>query len=134
MKVHPKVMAIIYSDTGKFLLLKLNPKTMKTSGWYVVTGGVEKGESFEDAVRREVDEETKLQIVDIKPIDYSFEYEWPKGSGKNHSEKVFLVKVKHSDVKITGWEHLEYKWVSKKEFIDGVDWWGSKANLISFLN
>ena len=133
MRVNQKIMALIYSDAEKLLLLKLNPKTMKSRGWYVVTGSVEKDESFEDAVRREVDEETKLEIIKIKPVNCSFEYEWPSGSGKKYIEKVFLVKVRHSDVKITRWEHLEYKWVSKKDFINGIEWWGSKNNLKKFL-
>ena len=120
--MNQKIMAIIKSDKGHFLLLKTNPKTMKQEIWWVVTGGVEKGESEEDAVRREIEEGTQLEILKIEPTDYFCEYEWPKDSGKMHHEKAFLVRVKEAPVKITRWEHLEYKWLNKVEFLKMIDW------------
>ena len=129
-----KVMAIIYSDTGKFLLLKTNPKMMKVDHWYVVTGGVKEGESFENAVRREVEEETQLKIIKIIPTDVVFDYEWPAKSGKIKHEKAFLVKVGHAEPKITAYEHLAFKWLNKNDFIDEIYWYGSsKDNLIKIL-
>jgi 8-oxo-dGTP pyrophosphatase MutT (NUDIX family) len=129
-----KVLAIIYSDKNRFLLLRTNPKTMKIDSWYVVTGGVKETESFEGAVRREVEEETKLQILDIKPLELSWDYEWPKGSGKVKHEKGFLVKVKHAEPKITAYEHLEYKWLGKEDFIDQIYWYDqNKDNLKKIL-
>ena len=130
-----KILAIIYSDNGKFLLLKTNPKTMKVDHWYVVTGGVKEDEKFEDAVRREVEEETQLKIIKIKPTSLSFDYEWPRKSGKMKHEEAFLVKVKHADPKITKYEHLGWKWLDKKEFLDNIYWYGeSKENLKKLIN
>lgn len=114
-------MAIIYSDRGNFLLLKMNPKWLKQEGWFVVTGSVEGNETEERAVRREVDEETKLEISEIKPTKYSCEYEWPIGSGKMHVEKAFLVKVKENKVRLSG-EHLDYKWLNKEDFLELIAW------------
>jgi hypothetical protein len=94
-----KILAIIYSDKNKFLLLKTNPKTMKINKWYVVTGSV------------------KLTSI-------IYNYEWPKDSGIMKYEKVFLVKVKHTEPKITAWEHLDFKWLSKQEFIKKIYWFG----------
>lgn len=120
-------MSIIYSDKGNFLLLKMNPKWLKQKGWFVVTGNVEK-ESIEECVIREVKEETGLNIISLKPADYSCEYEWPKGSGKMHHETVFLVKVKEQSVKLSG-EHLQYKWLDKEDFLELIDWWGNVEEL-----
>ncbi|MBS3076528.1 NUDIX hydrolase [Candidatus Pacearchaeota archaeon] len=129
-----KVLAIIYSDRNKFLLLRTNPKHMKIDEWFVVTGGVKKYESFEDAVKREVEEETKLQILKINPTDISGDYEWPKDSGILKHEKAFVVKVKHANPKITKWEHLDYKWLSKVNFIKNIYWYGkTKENLKKLL-
>lgn len=128
-----KVLAIVYSDKGKFLLLKTNPKHMKEDSWYVVTGGVKEDESFDDAVIREVEEETKLKILKVKTTDISFNYEWPKNSGIFKYEKMFLVKVKHADPKITAWEHLDWKWLDKKDFLEKIDWYGRKDNLKEVL-
>jgi 8-oxo-dGTP pyrophosphatase MutT (NUDIX family) len=115
-----KILAIIYSDKNKFLLLKTNPKTMKINGWYVVTGAVKEGESFKEAVKREVEEETKLKILKIKRTKVIYNYEWPIGSGIIKCEKVFLVKVEYDPPKITRWEHLNFRWLSKKDFIKEI--------------
>lgn len=118
-----KILAIIYSDKEKFLLLKTNPKHMKTNIWYVVTGGVKKGENFKNAVIREIEEETKLKILNIKSTDVSLDYEWPKDSAIFKHEKIFIVKVEHADPKITKWEHIKWKWLDKEDFLKQIDWY-----------
>ena len=129
-----KILAIVYSDKNKLLLLRTNPKTMKLDFWYVVTRGVKEKESFKQAVKREIEEETKLKILKIKSTDFSWDYEWPSGSKKIKHEKAFLVKVKHDEPKITKYEHLEYKWLSKTDFIKKIHWFGeSKTNLKKLL-
>jgi len=128
-----KILAIIYSDKGKFLLLKTNPKTMKIDKWYVVTGGVKEGENFKGTVKREVEEETKLNILKIKTTNLLFKYEWPIGSGIMKYEKAFLVKVKHEKPKITRWEHLNFKWLSKKDFIKEIYWFGEDKSKLKEL-
>lgn len=119
--MNKKVMAIIYSEKGKFLLLKMNPKWLHERGWFVVTGSTE-GDSLKEAVKREIKEETGIkEIISIKPTKYSCKYEWPKKSGKMHHEKAFLVKVKEQPIKLSG-EHLAYKWLNKKEFLKKIKW------------
>ena len=114
-------MAIVKSDKGKYLLLKTNPKWLKVKEWFVVTGSVEGKETEEDAARREVTEETGLKILDIKKTKYFCEYEWPKGSGKMHHEQAFLVTVREDAPKLSG-EHLEFKWLSKSDFLGQIAW------------
>lgn len=56
-----KILAFIYnSETCKFLILNMtkHPDHAPEGGWFTVTGGVETGESLEEAVKREVKEET----------------------------------------------------------------------------
>jgi len=130
-----KILAIIYSDKNEFLLLKTNPKTMKIDSWYVVTGGVKENEDYEGAVKREIQEETNLEILKITPTNLFFDYEWPKDSGKIKHEKVFLVSVKHAIPKLSAWEHLDYKWLAKEEFIDTIYWYEQdKSNLKELLS
>lgn len=112
-------MAIIYSEKSNFLLLRTNPKWMKVDVWFIVTGSIEKGETEKDTVKREIKEETNLTILDIKQTDYSCKYENPTGRWNN--EKAFLVKVKESIPTLSG-EHTEYVWLTKKEFIEKIDW------------
>jgi ADP-ribose pyrophosphatase YjhB (NUDIX family) len=131
-KPNPKVMAIIYSNKRNFLLLRTNPKWMNCDVWFIVTGSVEKNESEEEAVRREVFEETNLKILEIMPTDYSCIYECPKNSGKMHKERAFLVKVKEDMPQLSG-EHTEFRWLSEEKFIEQIDWWGGKDNLRNLL-
>jgi 8-oxo-dGTP pyrophosphatase MutT (NUDIX family) len=130
-KVNKKIMAIIYSDKNKFLLLRTNPKWLKVDEWFVVTGSIEKDEEKEEAVKREVLEETGLKILEIKKTGSSSDYEWPIGSGKMHHETIFLVKVQYANPKLSG-EHLDFRWLNKEDFIEQIDW-KDKKELRSLL-
>lgn len=59
----PTVGALIFNPHGQLFLMK----SLKWRGKYVVPGGhVELGESLEEALRREIKEETGLDIYDIE--------------------------------------------------------------------
>ena len=53
------VRAIVRSSDGKFLLVKHS----YTPGWHLPGGGVEKGETAENALRHELRQETGLNII-----------------------------------------------------------------------
>jgi 8-oxo-dGTP diphosphatase len=131
--VQKKVFALIKSNKNNYLLLRTNKAWLHVDSWYTVTGALDEGESFEEACKREVQEETQLPIISIKETEHSFEFEWPKNSGIKHHEQVFFVTVKEQEP-ILGEEHLEYKWLPKKEFIDQINWYGNKDNLQEMLN
>ena len=58
----PTVGALIFNQADKILLIKSH----KWHNQYVVPGGhIELGETMEDALRREIEEETGLSIHDI---------------------------------------------------------------------
>lgn len=63
------VRAIVRSNDGKFLLVRHT----YTPGWYFPGGGVEKGQTIEQALRDELLQETGLQIVG-KPILHGLFY------------------------------------------------------------
>ena len=63
------VRAIVRSNDGKFLLVRHT----YTPGWYFPGGGVEKGQTAEQALRNELLQETGLQIVK-KPVMHGLFY------------------------------------------------------------
>ncbi len=104
--------AMIFNEEGKIFLMK----SPKWSGKYILPGGhVELGETVKDAVRREVKEETGMDVYDIEYIDFQeviFDDLFVK---KKHF--IFLdhiCKTKSKKVKLND-EGSEYVWVTLEE-------------------
>ena len=116
-----KIFVLIKSEKGNYLILKMNKEVMFLDEWYVVTGGVEEGESFEEAALREIKEETMLEVLKIEDSGKIFDYhcrQWDKDA----HEKVFFVIVKEKDPVLTE-EHTEFKWLKKEDFFKKLYWY-----------
>lgn len=119
---------IINRNNNKLLLLKGSDKDPQfhKSFWYVVTGGCEEEDnSFLDIVKREVLEETNLEVKNIIDLDWVFEYE---SSGEQSIEYAYISYV-DSDKVILNEESIDYSWCSLDEFIDKIHWFGDKKEL-----
>lgn len=108
----PVVGALIFNQEGKFFLMT----SPKWKGMYVVPGGhVELGETIEQALKREVKEETNLDVFDIQAIsieEFIFGEEF-------HEKKHFIFfdyacKTKNANV-ILNKEGSKYVWVNFDE-------------------
>jgi ADP-ribose pyrophosphatase YjhB (NUDIX family) len=101
----PTVDAIITFE-GKFLLLKRkNPPVQ--GEWWLPGGRVRRGEALEDAVRREVREETGLECQSIRQVGVINQI-FPEC----HTISVYyLVDVASAHVTLNE-EHSDYRWVS----------------------
>lgn len=62
---------------GKLLALEMtkHPEYAPKGGWFVVTGAVEKNETLEEAVAREILEETGLDTEEIISLNWGSIYE-----------------------------------------------------------
>jgi len=118
------VAALIVKITKKGTLhLLLGQRRDYPECWQWPQGGVDEGESLEEALHREIREETGLQNIDIveafkKPIRYEFS---KKGLLKfapfiGQEQYYFIVKVPASE-----WSKIKGKEVNNKEFIQ-LDW------------
>jgi len=115
----------------KFLLLRNNPKDPSHGGdyWFTVTGSVEADESIENAVRREVKEETNLNVSEILDLKWGSVYSW---GGKDYSENNFLVFVKKEKV-VLNEEHVDSEWLNLNYFIKRIKWDFNKEELKKVL-
>lgn len=117
---------IIYND--KLLLLKgsSDDPQFHKSFWYVVTGGMEDIDNdFLDTVKREVLEETGLEVKKVIDLDWVFEYE---SLGKHCVERAYISYVDSDDV-ILNEENIDFCWCYLDEFVEKIDWFGNKKEL-----
>ncbi len=126
-----KILTIVKKE-NKFLLLKGsdNDPQFHKSFWYVVTGSTEDCDNtLVDTVKREIKEETNLELKDTYRLPYILKYE---SLGKMCIEYMFISHVYNGSVKLNE-ESTEYKWCDINEFIDLIKWYGDKKVLREIL-
>lgn len=113
-----KILAFVVH--GKKILALYSEPHLKhgDGGWFVITGGVENNESHEEAVKREVIEETGLVAMDIFPLNWGSVYKWDKEICEEHN---FIVFVKSEEITLNE-EHSRYKWLDIDKFIEIIKW------------
>ena len=100
-----------------------NPK----KNWQMPQGGVENGEDFLSAMKRELFEETNIKNIQIiKEIEKEYEYELPenlvgiiwKGKFRGQKQKWFITRFigDESEININTVhpEFIEWKWIDPK--------------------
>ena len=100
-----------------------NPKKF----WQMPQGGVDQNESFLEAAKRELEEETGIKTVKIiKELNYWLEYELPdhllgkilqgyKGQKQKWFIMKFIGKIDEINVKTKKPEFIEWKWIDIQE-------------------
>ena len=106
-----------------------NPKNF----WQMPQGGVDKGEKYYEAAKRELEEETSIKNIKlIKEIDGYISYNLPnnllgiiwRGKFKGQKQKWFVVRFLGHDeeinIKTKKPEFLEWKWIELEQITDLV--------------
>jgi len=106
-----------------------NPKKF----WQMPQGGVNTNESYLEAAKRELEEETSIKSVSlIKEIDGWLTYQLPKnllgkiwrGKYSGQKQKWFIMKFEGKNeeinVKTSNPEFLEWKWIELDQITEGV--------------
>ena len=102
-------------------------KDNPTVNWQMPQGGVDKGESYINAMKRELLEETSIKSIKIlKELDRIYEYELPdnlvgiiwKGKFRGQKQKWFITKFLGNDSEINlntkHPEFIDWKWIEPK--------------------
>jgi len=119
LRIRPAARAIVLDPDDRILLVRFAFPSGKTF-WATPGGGIEPGESSEDAIRRELAEETGLTIVDVGPVVWTRLHIVPfiGGQWDGQHEQYHLVRTpafiptpRHT------WEQLN------AEYVFELRWW-----------
>ena len=103
-------------------------KDNPANNWQMPQGGVDKGESFIDAMKRELFEETGIKKIKIlKELEKIYQYELPenlvgiiwKGKYRGQKQKWFITRFLGNDDEINintkHPEFIDWKWIEPKK-------------------
>ena len=115
---HLTVLGVIKRPAGNFLITQRVMTKAWAPGWWEVSGGAaQAGEESVEAVRREVFEETGIDVTNADG-GYVFTYKRENpGEGDNYFVDVykFIKDVSDEDVHVQTEEALGYRFVTKEE-------------------
>ena len=121
-RLQRKVRAIVTNKEGKYLLIQ--PHSYKEHMWTFVGGGVESGETLDQAIRRELKEEVGIETIlsitasSIKPW-YEFSSKFKKSKNTDYDGQIanlFWIEVPNDiSIKLQIEEVKDYRWACLSE-------------------
>jgi ADP-ribose pyrophosphatase YjhB (NUDIX family) len=112
MKVSTK--ALILNKDGKILgLRRSETHPTKPFQWDLPGGLVEEGEDLIESIKREIKEETALEVKDIKLLHVVA----GNSSGGDYIITICYTCSSDSDEVKISWEHDQFEWLTGEEFL-----------------
>lgn len=117
--LHRTVIADVVDSSGNFILVKQAPHK-QDAGQYVspVGGHIMSGETAEEALAREAEEEAGIRDFEYKFVGKFIFNRFVKGRQENHYFIVY--RISHSGKLVLGSESVSYRPFSRAELIDGL--------------
>ena len=117
MKKHIEVVAAVIQRDGKYLAVQRGPAKLDyiSHKWEFPGGKVEAGESLETAIERELQEELRVTVNELRFLT-TVNYRYPDFHITMHC---FLCQLGTDNITLT--EHIDFRWLGKGELWE-VDW------------
>ncbi len=122
MRRRPAAQLIVLDPADRVLLFRFAFERGALAGqnyWAAPGGGVDPGETFEEAARRELSEETGIETNDVRPpiANREFVLQMYDGEQVISEERYFLVRAEGDAISREGWTELE------REVMTEHRWW-----------
>lgn len=143
MKTKVVVIGLIENDENKFLIsLRHEPKIKDADmKWDFVGGAIDFGETPQEALKREVMEETGLtvEVGEMLPACYSNVWEHDEYDKLHVIVLCYKCKFKDGEMKIGVYKIKELRWIKKEEFknydfLPTIDMFLEKINFFNNLS
>lgn len=132
-KYRKAIFIITYARTKKGIEYLILKRKLHWKGWEFPKGGIKFFETKRSAVKRELKEETGLNIIKVKKFELNGRYRYDKKlkDRKGFVGQIFQLyatEVKKSKV-ILGYEHSDHKWVGFKGALKKLRWPNQRKSL-----
>ncbi|MFB6100406.1 MAG: NUDIX domain-containing protein [Candidatus Nanohalobium sp.] len=113
--VNGRVALALVEKDGEFLVVKRSEENSTPGKWSTVSGGIEPGETPEDAAKRELREETGMEAEVVEKGGYYI------GEGEQGTWRLepVLMEYKSGEIDLN-WELSRYRWVEPGE-VENLD-------------
>jgi 8-oxo-dGTP diphosphatase len=115
----PSARVLLFDPQDRLFLVCYRSPTTGKRWWITVGGGLDEGETYEQAALRELREETGIEGVPLGPCVWTYEHVILDWIGRDvlMQERFYLVRAPSARIDVSGWDVVE------REVLVDRRWW-----------